>query len=92
MFEGDGNGAALSTAPCSAAGRHPANGPLQSRHTGPRRRTDDTVRVRGLGLEIVADGRSGRAAMIDPPLVSVATPQAFFDLLTAATQPGAGRR
>ncbi|WGD28848.1 catalase family peroxidase [Ancylobacter sp. WKF20] len=86
VFEANGNGAALSTAPMLAAGRHPAMGRFNLATPDPKA-PDATVRVRGLGLEIVADGQTWRAAMIDPPFFPVATPQAFFDLLTAAHSP-----
>jgi catalase len=46
---------------------------------------DATVRVRGLGLRIVAsDGSEWRMAMIDAPIFAVSTPQAFYALLKAS--------
>ena len=88
-FDSNGNGVALSTAPMLAAGRHPAMGRFNLGTPDPKA-PDATVRVRGLGLQIVAGGETWRAAMIDPPFFPVATPQAFFDLLTASHSPAPG--
>jgi catalase len=46
---------------------------------------DATVRVRGLGMQIsTPDGQEWRSAMIDPPVFTVSTPQAFYELLLAS--------
>ena len=46
---------------------------------------DATVRVRGLGIQIsTPDGQEWRSAMINPPVFTVSTPQAFYELLRAS--------
>ena len=46
---------------------------------------DATVRVRGLGMQISNSGRTRwRSAMIDSPVFTVSTPQAFYELLLAS--------
>jgi catalase len=47
---------------------------------------DATVRVRGLGLSIsTPDGQEWRMALINAPIFTVSTPEAFYDLLLAST-------
>jgi catalase len=85
-FESNGAAAALSKAPVFAAGSYPATGRFNLGTPNPRA-ADPTVRVRGLGLRIVApDGSEWRSAMIDAPFFAVSTPQAFYALLQAASR------
>ncbi|MGK9168124.1 catalase family peroxidase [Inquilinus limosus] len=84
VFESNGAGAALSKARVFAAGEYPALGRFNLGSPNPEA-ADATVRVRGLGLQIsTPDGQEWRTAMIDPPFFPVATPQAFYELLTAS--------
>jgi catalase len=83
-FESNGAAAALSKAPMFAAGSYPVTGRFNLATADPKA-PDATVRVRGLGLRIVApDGSEWRSAMIDAPIFAVSTPQAFYALLKAA--------
>jgi catalase len=83
-FESNGAAAALSKAPMFAAGSYPATGRFNLA-TADAKAPDPTVRVRGLGLRIVApDGSEWRSAMIDAPVFAVSTPQAFYALLKAS--------
>lgn len=83
-FESNGAAAALSSAPMLAAGAYPVVGRFNLATADPKA-PDATVRVRGLGLRIVAPGGSEwRAAMIDAPFFPVSTPQAFYALLQAS--------
>jgi catalase len=83
-FESNGAAAALSKAPMFAAGSYPVVGRFNL-GTADNKAPDATVRVRGVGLRIVApDGSEWRMAMINPPFFPVATPQAFYALLKAA--------
>ena len=84
VFEANGNGAALSQAAVFAPGRHAALGRFNL-GTPNADAADATVRVRGMGLLIsAADGHEWRAAMINPPVFPVSTPQAFHGLLLAS--------
>jgi catalase len=84
MFESNGAGAELSKAQVFAKGQYPALGRLNLATPNPNA-ADATVRVRGIGLQIsTPDGQEWRSAMIDPPVFAVATPQAFYELLTAS--------
>lgn len=84
VFESNGTGAALSKAQVFATGQYPALGRFNIGSPNPNA-ADATVRVRGLGLQIsTPDGQQWRTAMIDPPFFPVATPQAFYELLTAS--------
>ncbi|MGL4968370.1 MAG: catalase family peroxidase [Inquilinus sp.] len=84
VFESNGAGAVLSKAQVFAAGQYPALGRLNLATPNPNA-ADATVRVRGIGLRIATpDGQEWRSAMIDPPVFAVATPQAFYELLTAS--------
>ncbi|CAD6534166.1 Catalase-related peroxidase [Paraburkholderia hiiakae] len=84
VFESNGAAAALSKAPMFAAGIYPAVGRFNLGTPDPKA-ADTTVRVRGLGLRIIApDGSEWRTAMIDAPFFAVSTPEAFYALLQAA--------
>jgi catalase len=83
-FESNGAAAALSKAPMFAPGSFPVTGSFNLATADPKA-PDATVRVRGLSLRIVApNGSEWRTAMIDLPFFPVATPQAFYGLLTAS--------
>jgi catalase len=83
-FESNGAAAALSKAPMLAAGSYPVTGRFNLGTPNPNA-PDATVRVRGLGLRVVAPGGTEwRAAMINAPIFAVSTPEAFYDLLKAA--------
>ncbi|MFM0342316.1 catalase family peroxidase [Paraburkholderia fungorum] len=83
-FESNGAAAALSKARMFAAGSFPVTGRFNLGTPDPNA-PDATVRVRGLGLRIVAsDGTEWRTAMINAPVFAVATPEAFYDLLKAS--------
>jgi catalase len=83
-FESNGAAAALSNAPMFAPGSFPVTGRFNLGTPDPNA-PDATVRVRGLGLRIVApDGSEWRSAMINAPVFAVATPQAFYALLKAS--------
>ncbi|MFT0861939.1 catalase family peroxidase [Ancylobacter sp. G4_0304] len=89
-FRSTGNAAALSRAPMLASGSFPVLGRFNLGTPDPNA-PDATVRVRGMGLQITApDGQVWRAAMIDPPVFPVATPEAFYALLTASHSKDAG--
>lgn len=84
IFEANGAGAALSTAPVFTRGQYPALGRFNLA-TADADAPDATVRVRGIGLEIsTPDGQEWRSAMIDSPVFPVSTPQAFYELLLAS--------
>ncbi|WP_225768415.1 catalase family peroxidase [Inquilinus sp. Marseille-Q2685] len=84
VFGSNGAGAALSKARVFAAGEYPALGRFNLATPNPNAE-DATVRVHGIGLQITTpDGQEWRSAMIDPPVFPVATPQAFYELLTAS--------
>jgi catalase len=83
-FDANGAGAALSEAQVFARGRYPALGRFNLATVDPDAR-DGTVRVRGMGLRIATpDGQEWRTAMIDAPVFTVSTPQAFYQLLLAS--------
>ncbi len=83
-FEANGAGSALSTAEVFAKGQYPVVGRFNLANPSPTV-ADAMVRVRGLGLQIATpDGQQWRMAMIDPPFFPVASPQAFYELLTAS--------
>ncbi|WP_342241643.1 catalase family peroxidase [Inquilinus sp. OTU3971] len=84
VFESNGAGAALSKAQVFAPGQYPALGRFNLGTPDPKA-VDAMVRVRGLGLRITTpDGQEWRSAMIDLPFFPVATPEAFYGLLTAS--------
>src|ERR1700723_3476691 len=83
-FEANGVGAALSKAQVFARGQYPVVGRFNLATADPNA-ADAMVRVRGLGIRITTpDGQEWRSAMIDAPFFPVATPQAFYALLTAS--------
>jgi catalase len=83
-FEANGAGTALSRAPMFVRGRYPVIGRFNVGTSNPNA-PDGTVRVRGMGLQIVAAGQQiWRSAMISPPFFPVATPQAFYEMLRAS--------
>ncbi|WP_131114353.1 catalase family peroxidase [Lichenihabitans psoromatis] len=83
-FEANGAGSALSTAQVFASGRSPVVGRFNLGTPDPKV-VDATVRVRGISLRIMPPGgQEWRTAMIDLPFFPVATPQAFYELLTAS--------
>jgi catalase len=81
VFESNGSGSGLSRALVFTRGQYRALGRFNLATPDPDA-ADATVRVRGIGLQIVTpDGWEWRTAMIDPPIFTVATPQAFYELL-----------
>jgi catalase len=84
VFEANGAGSELSQAPVFVRGQYPLLGRLNLATPNPNA-PDATVRVRGLGMQIsTPDGQEWRSAMIDPPVFTVSTPQAFYELLLAS--------
>jgi len=83
VFESNGAAASVSKAPMFAAGTYPVTGRFNLGSPDPKA-ADAAVRVRGLGLRVVApDGSEWRSAMIDAPFFAVSTPEAFYALLQA---------
>lgn len=84
VFQSNGAGSTLSSASVFAQGEYPALGRFNL-GTADANAADATVRVRGMGLQIATpDGQVWRAAMINPPMFPVSTPQGFYDLLVAS--------
>ena len=84
IFEANGAGSELSQARVFARGQYPVLGRFNL-GTADANAPDATVRVRGLGIRIsTPDGQEWRSAMIDPPVFTVSTPQAFYELLLAS--------
>jgi catalase len=84
VFEANGAGSALSSAQVFARGQYPALGRFNLGTPDPTA-PDATVRVRGMGLQILTpDGQEWRSAMINAPIFPVSTPQAFYELLLAS--------
>ena len=83
-FEANGYGVGISKAPMFVRGRYPVIGRFNL-GTANINAPDGTVRVRGMGLQITADGQVWRTAMINPPIFTVSTPRAFYDLLVASS-------
>jgi catalase len=84
VFEANGAGTALSNAQVFARGQYPVLGRFNLGTPDPNA-PDATVRVRGMGLQILTpDGQEWRSAMINPPFFAVSTPQAFYELLLAS--------
>ena len=84
IFEANGAGSELSRAPMFAQGQYPVLGRFNLGTPNPDA-ADATVRVRGLSLNISTPaGQEWRMAMINPPVFTVSTPQAFYDLLRAS--------
>ena len=83
-FDANGAGTELSRAQVFARGQYPVIGRFNLA-TADANAPDATVRVRGLGIRIATpDGQEWRSAMIDAPFFPVATPQGFYELLTAS--------
>jgi catalase len=81
VFEANGNGTEISRAQVFRRGRYQAVGRFNL-GTPDANAADATVRVRGMGLQIITpEGAIWRAAMIDPPFFPVSTPEAFYELL-----------
>jgi catalase len=84
VFEANGSGSALSQARVFVRGQYPVLGRFNLATPNPNA-PDPTVRVRGLGVQIsTPDGQEWRSAMIDAPIFTVSTPQAFYELLLAS--------
>jgi catalase len=84
VFEANGAGSELSRAQVFVRGQYPVLGRFNLATANPDA-PDATVRVRGLGIRIsTPDGQEWRSAMIDPPIFTVSTPQAFYELLLAS--------
>ena len=85
IFEANGAGSELSRARAFAQGQYPVLGRFNLGTPNPSA-ADATVRVRGVGLSIATpDGQEWRMAMINPPVFTVSTPEAFYELLVAST-------
>jgi catalase len=83
-FAANGNGSALSRAQVFTPGQYPVVGRFNLATADPHA-ADAMVRVRGIGVQITSpDGEQWRTAMIDAPIFPVSTPQAFYELQTAA--------
>ena len=84
VFEANGAGSELSRAEVFARGRYPVLGRFNL-GTPDANAADATVRVRGLSISIATpDGQEWRSAMINPPVFTVSTPRAFYELLRAS--------
>jgi len=84
VFEANGAGSELSRAQVFARVQYPVLGRFNLATANPNA-PDSTVRVRGLGIRIsTPGGQEWRSAMIDPPVFTVSTPQAFYELLLAS--------
>jgi len=84
VFEANGAGSELSKAAVFVRGEYPVLGRFNLATPNPNA-PDATVRVRGLGMQIsTPDGQEWRSAMIDPPVFTVSTPRAFYELLLAS--------
>jgi catalase len=84
VFEANGAGSELSRARVFERGQYPVIGRFNLATADPNA-SDATVRVRGLGIQIsTPDGQEWRSAMIDPPVFTVSTPKAFYELLRAS--------
>jgi catalase len=84
VFEANGAGMPLSTAPMFVRGQYPVVGRFNVATADPNA-PDGTVPVRGMGLQITAPGEEvWRSAMITAPFFPVATPQAFYELQLAS--------
>jgi catalase len=84
VFDANGAGSELSRAQVFARGQYPVLGRFNLA-TADANAPDATARVHGLGIRIsTPDGQEWRGAMIDPPVFAVATPQGFYELLTAS--------
>ena len=83
-FEGNGTGAALSTAPMFAAVRSPVIGRFAIGVGDPLAK-DGTGRVRSMAIRVVApDGQEWRSGMNAMPFFPVGTVKAFYDSTVAS--------
>jgi catalase len=81
VFESNGTGTDLTRARVFARGEYPALGRFNL-GTADANAPDASVRVRGMGLQITApNAEQWRTAMINAPVFTVSTPQAFYELL-----------
>lgn len=87
-FQSNGNGATFSAAQMMRAGSYPVIGRFNLATADPHA-PDASVHVRGMSLSVTTPGgQVWRSAMIDAPFFPVATPQAFYALLSAAGDKG----
>ncbi|QBR01938.1 catalase family peroxidase [Paraburkholderia pallida] len=85
-FESNGNAAALTKAPMFAAGSWQVTGRFNLSTPDPHT-PDPAVRVRGFSIRVVTPGGSEwRSAMINAPFFAVSTPNALYELLSAAAR------
>ena len=94
VFEANGAGSALSKASVFTPGQYPVVGRFNLGSPS-LTASDATTGVRGLGIRITTpDGQQWRSAMINAPEFPVATPQAFYELLSLghSTDPQAPAR
>ena len=83
-FEGNGAGAALSTAPMFAAGRYPVIGRFAIGVGDPLAK-DETGRVRSMAIRVTTpDGQEWRSGMNAMPFFPVGTTKAFYELTVAS--------
>ncbi len=83
LFEANGSGATLSRAGVFVTGAYPVVGRLNLGTPNPVAK-DASVRVRGLSIQVKPPGgQEWRSGMINAPLFSVSTPQAFYAMLIA---------
>jgi catalase len=84
VFDANGAGSEFSRAQAFVREQYPVLGRFNLATANPDA-PDATVRVRGLGIQIsTPDGQEWRSAMIDAPVFTVSTPQAFYELLLAS--------
>jgi catalase len=90
MFEASGEAASLSRASLFAQGQYPVVGRFNLAGPDPTA-GDDTGRVRGLSIQVKGPGGAEwRSGMIIAPFFPVATPDAFYALLTASGSKDSG--
>lgn len=83
VFEANGAGTRLSSAPMLATGTYPVIGRFAIA-TGNPDAADATGRVKSMAIRIVArDGQEWRSGMNNSPIFVVSTPQAFYQLTVA---------
>jgi catalase len=92
VFDANGAGRRLSTAPMLATGRYPVIGRFAIAVGNPYA-ADATARVRSMAIRIVSpDGQEWRTGMNSSPVFAVSTPQAFYELTRAqGIDPRTGR-
>ena len=83
-FEASGDAAAISQAAIFTRGQYPVVGRFNLAGPNPSA-SDDTGRIRGLSIQVKGPGGAEwRSGMITPPFFPVATPDAFYALLSAS--------